>query len=464
MQRGRGAFYCGAAAWTRPFGWDKNGSQMRPPSLFLFLRRLTVLAAVPADAGERGPAAARPEPSSARWTQRAALGAALAAGVALGAGVPAVYATLRGWLAAGEAAAPSEKAEDGLVALSAAQIAAARIETAPAGPGALTRVIVAPALVAVEADRLAKVAAKVAGTIAELRKKLGDPVEKGEVVATIDSREVADAKSDYLAALVQLDLQSALFQREKGLFEKKIAAEQSYLKARGAYEEAKLHADLARQKLASLDLSEQEIADLPRQPVGALRRKEIRAPAGGRVIERRVHLGQSVGGEGQEKELYAIADLSTVSAEVAVAIADIADLRAGQRVRLVHGGKDEAEGRLVYVRPTIDHETHSGRAIASFPNEALALRPGTALTARIALAEKEVRLRAPRSALLSFEGESVVFIRRPEGFVKRKVEVGESDRDFVEIVSGLEPGEEVAVTNAFVLKAELGKAKLEGLD
>jgi cobalt-zinc-cadmium efflux system membrane fusion protein len=422
------------------------------------------LAAVPTDAGERGSAAARPEPSSARWTRRAGLGVALAAGVALGSGAPAVYATLQGWLAAGEAVAPSEKAEDGLVPLSAAQIAASRIETAPAGPGTLTRVIVAPALVAVDADRMGKVAAKVAGTIAELRKKLGDPVEKGEVVAIIDSREVADAKSDYLAALVQLDLQTALFQREKGLFEKKIAAEQSFLKARGAYEEARLHADLARQKLASLDLSEQEIADLPRQPVGALRRKEIRAPSGGKVIERRVHLGQPVGGEGQEKELYAIADLSAVSAEIAVAISDIADLREGQRVLLAHGDEKQAEGRLVYVRPTIDHETHSGRAIATFQNDSLALLPGTAMTAHIALAEREVPLRAPRKALIAFEGEQVVFVRTPDGFVKRKVETGETDREFVEILSGLEPGEEVAVTNAFVLKAELGKARLEGLD
>jgi len=435
---------------------------MRASSLLPFLRRLALHTAVPADVG--GPAAARPEPTSTSRTRRAALGVALAAGVALGAGAPMVYSTLRGWLAAGDAAAPAEKAEDGLVPLSAAQIAASRIETALAGPGALTRVIVAPALVAVDADRMGKVAAKVAGTIAELRKKLGDTVEAGEVVAIIDSREVADAKSGYLAAQVQLDLQTALFQREKGLFEKKIAAEQSFLKARGAYEEARLHADLARQKLASLDLSEQEIADLPRQPVGALRRKEIRAPSGGKVIERRVSLGQPVGGEGQEKELYAIADLSAVSAEIAVAISDIADLREGQRVRLAHGDEKQAEGRLVYVRPTIDHETHSGRAIATFENDSLALLPGAAMTAHIALAEREVPLRAPRKALIAFEGEQVVFVRTPDGFVKRTVVAGEADRDFVEILSGLEPGEEVAVTNAFVLKAELGKAKLEGLD
>ncbi|MBY6240617.1 efflux RND transporter periplasmic adaptor subunit [Methylosinus sp. Sm6] len=396
--------------------------------------------------------------------RRFGLGAALAAAVALGAALPPLYNSLRSWLGTADEALPAAAAEDGLVPLSAAQIAAARIETALVAPGMLARAIVAPAMVAVDPDRIGKVAAKVAGTIAELRKKLGDPVEKGEIVAVIDSREVADAKSDYLAALVQLDLQSALFQREKGLFEKKIAAEQSFLKARSVYEEARLRADLARQKLAALDLSDEDIAELPRQKTGALRSKDIRAPAAGRVIERRVHLGQPVGGEGQEKELYQIADLSVVIAEISVAIADLADLREGQRVRLAHGGEEDAEGRIVFIRPTIDHETHSGRAIASFSNEAQKLRAGASMTARVFLAEREVPLRIPRAALLSFEGDPIVFVRAPEGFVKRKVTPGESDREWVEILSGLEPGEQVAASNVFVLKAELGKARLEGLD
>lgn len=432
--------------------------------LLPLLRRLAVTAVAPAGADERAPVGGHCGPP-APWARRLALGAALAAAVALGSGLPSLFSAITSWLAADKTSAPAASAEEGLVTLSAAQIAAAHIKTARVAPGLLARVIVAPAVVSVDPDRTGRVAAKVAGTIAELRKKLGDPVETGEVVAVIDSREVADAKSELLAATVAFDLQSTLYQREKGLYDKKIASEQSYLKTRGAFEEAKLRVELARQKLAALDLSEAEIAQLPRQPVGELRRKEIRAPSAGKVIERRVHLGQPVGGEGQDKELYAIADLTTVFAEIAVPIADLPLVRDGQRVRLAHGGEEEeAAGRLIFVGPLLDHETHSGRAVASFPNGDLHLRPGTAMTARIFLAERETRISAPRAALLTFEGESVMFVRTPDGFVKRKVEVGESDRETVEILSGLEPGEEVAATNAFVLKAELGKARLEGLD
>ena len=62
-------------------------------------------------------------------------------------------------------------------------------------------------------DHIARVAVRLLGTVAELRKRLGDTVRAGEVVAVIESREVADAKSEYLAARLVFDLQQTLFNR-----------------------------------------------------------------------------------------------------------------------------------------------------------------------------------------------------------------------------------------------------------
>jgi cobalt-zinc-cadmium efflux system membrane fusion protein len=176
---------------------------------------------------------------------------------------------------------------------SAAQIEASKIATATVGPGVITRRITAPAAVKPDPDKIARVAAKVAGVVEEMRKRLGDQVARGETIASIDSREVAEAKSEYLAASANFDLQNVLFQREKGLFEKKITAEQLFLKAKTVFMEAKVKLDLARQKLAAL-MSEQEIAPC----LSADRRsspQEIRAPISGRVIERLVSVGQPVG-------------------------------------------------------------------------------------------------------------------------------------------------------------------------
>src|SRR5262245_32521429 len=89
--------------------------------------------------------------------------------------------------------------DEGTVKLTDRQIAAAGIEVEQAKAGVLSRRRFVPGLVTPSGDRIARVAVRLLGTVVELRKRLGDPVERNEVVAVIESREVADAKSEYLA-------------------------------------------------------------------------------------------------------------------------------------------------------------------------------------------------------------------------------------------------------------------------
>ena len=350
----------------------------------------------------------------------------------------------------------------GVLKLSTEQITNAKIELAPAGAGTLTRRITVPGTIAPDADRIGRVAAKVVGTVAELRKRLGDPVALGEVIAVLESREVADAKSEYLAALVQFELQQTLFERDQTLWERKIIAEQQFLRSRTAFAHAQVRVDTARQKLFALDLGVDEVANLRDQPIEALRRKEIRAPIAGRVVERRVNLGTPVGGESQEHELYVIADLSSVWIDLAISMGDLPSVREGLPVSVVSGAKDVREGgRIVFISPMLNPETRSARAIALIENPDLALRPGFFVMASVTVENMEVELRIPRSALQTIANEKVVFVRTAEGFERREVVLGRDDGRFVEIVFGLDPGETIAVTNTFVLKAELLKSEAD---
>ena len=227
------------------------------------------------------------------------------------------------------------------VKLSAEQIAAAHIEVAPAGPGNLLRTVRVPGNVMMDPDLIGHVPAKVIGTVIELRKRLGDTVQKGEIVAYLESREVADAKSEFLTAGSNLELQTNLFERERTLFEKKISAEQQFLRAENAFAVSKLRYDLARQKLSALDVDEGEIAELPKQPVANLRRYALRSPTAGRVIERRVDLGAPVGGDQQEKEVYVIADMSSVWVELIASAPDLALLKEGDSIAIEDSTHDE---------------------------------------------------------------------------------------------------------------------------
>ena len=366
---------------------------------------------------------------------------------------------------------------EGVVVMTPERVATAGITVAPAAGGSLARKLTVPAVIAMEADRVGRVAARVIGTVAELNKRLGDQVAKGETVAVLDSREVAEAKSELLASLVNQDLQSTLFEREQSLWDKKISAEQQYLKARSTFSEATLRVDLARQKLTALGVSDREVASVRREvkpfrqvasgegelPKSLdMQRYELHAPIGGRVVERRVDLGAPVGGEGQEKEVYVIADLSSVWVELAVSTADLAQVREGQQV-LISAGTDgpKTDARITFISPMLNQDTRSARVIATMDNKGLMWRPGSFATAQVIIEEIPVDIRLPRTALQTLKGEQIVFVRTKQGFEKRDVVLGKQDDSSVEVVFGIDPGEEVAVTNSFVLKAELGKAEAE---
>jgi membrane fusion protein, heavy metal efflux system len=354
-----------------------------------------------------------------------------------------------------------DEAPEGTVRMTEEQIAAAGIGVAEAGPGAVSRRVSLPGTLAANADTLARVPARVAGIVTALRKRLGDPVAAGEVLAVVEGAEIAEAKGGYLAALRTVELARLTFEREQRLWQRRISAEQEFLKAEADWQGARIRLDLARQKLAALGLGEAEVEALPRQPIEALRRQEVRSPIAGRVTARPAVLGAAVSAEA---EVYTVADLSTVWVEMAVPPADLASVRQGTAVR-VRGAEGEAargaEGRVVFLNPVLDPETRSARAVVELPNPEGAFRPGGFVTADLSAEERRAEVLVPRAAVQEIGGGSVVFVRTPEGFEKREVVLGRGDADGVEVVSGLGPGERYAAGNAFLLKAELGKAEDE---
>lgn len=361
-------------------------------------------------------------------------------------------------------------APEGELKLTPDRIEMARIQVAPLQAGELRRQITVPGTIVPAGDRIARVAAKVVGTVAELRKRLGDPVAKGEVVAILDSREIADARSDYLTASVNLDLQRTAFERAQSLWDKRIVAESQYLQARATFTEAQLRFDLTRQKLLALDLDAKEVSETAKQDAAApgasrLRQYPIRSPASGRIVERKVDVGTSVGQQGDPPDLYTVLDLKVVWAELAVSTADLPFIKQGQRVVVATGASDgegrKGEGRIVFVSPLLDKETRSARVIAEIANPDETWRPGQFVTAEIALEQRSAKVVVPKAALQTIGGEPVVFVRTPEGFQKRVVTLGRSDEGSVEVVAGLQSGEAVAVTNSFALKAELGRAQAQ---
>jgi cobalt-zinc-cadmium efflux system membrane fusion protein len=356
-----------------------------------------------------------------------------------------------------EGPAPSED-QPVITKLSAEAIEAARIDLATVQGGTIAHKIIVPGAIVPEADRIAHVAVKLSSIVAELRKNIGDSVEKNEVVAVLDSREVADAKSEYLAARSTSKLQQDLFERDKALWDKKVSSEQQFIRSRNEAARAVMRIDIARQKLFALGLTETEIAGLSNQPEALLRRQKVRSPIAERVVERKVQLGVAVGRDNLEAELFVIADLDRVWVELAVSPEDVSRVRIGQTVSVTARGSAEvAKGKLIFIGPVLDKDTRSARVVAEINNNDGAWRPGLFVTAAIVVEERAAPVAVPVAAIQTMDGGPVAFIRTSEGFRKRKVVLGERDERAAEVVSGLSLGETIAVSNTFLLKAEMLK-------
>jgi len=359
----------------------------------------------------------------------------------------------------------SKAVEPSVVLMSADQMKLQDIKVGPVVAGTLQRHFLASGAITPVSDRIARVPVRVVGTVAEMRKQLGDKVKADEIVAVLDSREVADAKSDYLTAHVNFDLQTTNYERAKSLWERRVSAEAQYLQAQAIFSEAQLRLDLARQKLSALGLdarnvfansTKEEQQGLP----SSLRKYELRAPISGRIIERKVDVGAAVGKEGDPSDVYMIADLSVVWADLSVPTFDLDQIKEGAAITVLSAGKDEErqEGKVTFISPVLSPDTRTARVIAQLSNSDGRWHPGSFITAEVETSRDAVARMIPRTALQTIDGKTVVFVRTQEGFEKRVIETGRKDDLSVEVISGLKAGEEIAIANSFLLKAELGKS------
>jgi cobalt-zinc-cadmium efflux system membrane fusion protein len=184
----------------------------------------------------------------------------------------------------------------------------------------------------------------------------------------------------------------------------------------------------------------------------------VTAPLSGVITARNANPGENTG----EKALFTVADLSTVWVELSLFPRDIAKVRVGQAVRVRGAGSAQnAEGTVVYVAPFGSSASQTLNARVLIDNSDRRWPPGLYVTAELTLATTAVPLAVRSEALQTIEDRTVVFVRNADGFESRTVQVGRSDGEITEVLSGIEPGEEYAAANSFILKAELGKGAAE---
>lgn len=359
---------------------------------------------------------------------------------------------------------PPESAKKSIVNLEPKQVDLVKISSKAVETGDINLHLRLNGEVAFDGNRLTHITSLVVGVVRQVKKTAGDRVESGTVLVVLSSRELASAKSEYLAARERLGLAGKNFERVKSLWKDKIAAEREYLDAQLALAEAKIAFQTAEQSLYTLGLSPREVEALPRANRSLLSRYAIQAPFAGTLVEQQVSEGQQVR---PDTNLFVLTPIETVWVMASVYEDDVAKIKPGQSGTVsVQAYPDrEFPGQVTWIAEAIDPKTRTLKIRLNVPNDMRLLKANMFATVNLMIGQRKNVLIVPSQALQTEPGDTFVFVEMDKGhYERRSVKTGIRSDKSIEIESGLAEGDRVVTEGAFALKSELEKGAFGGDD
>ena len=185
----------------------------------------------------------------------------------------------------------------------------------------------------------------------------------------------------------------------------------------------------------------------------SLKSYSIVSPFEGNVIARHANNGELSNGQ----VLFSLANYKNVWAQLTVFSQHLSKIKVGQAVELRHANFEQLS-EIAYLTPSADGSPHS-LANVTVDNSSGYWPLGTLVKAQVTTTTKAVSHMVPVTAVQEYEDKQVVFVSYDNEYKPRPVQLGVTDGRFIEVISGIELGELVVVTNSYLIKADLEKSE-----
>jgi cobalt-zinc-cadmium efflux system membrane fusion protein len=354
-----------------------------------------------------------------------------------------------------------------VVVLDAVAQTRAGIVVAPVTEVSRADVVEAPGIVALNEMRTARIGSLTDGIVVGVLVQAGDRVRTRQPLASLHSHVVHEAwaayrtaKADERRLVTELGYASDALARAERLIVDKAIAQQELQRARANKVAAEESLDIGRTEVrrAEEDLEHLGITNGD-DPTGESGEQiPVRTPFAGVVLERLVTQGTAVN---PGTPLFVVSDLSTVWVIAELDEAHLSGARVGRpvSVRVPAYADDVFTGTVTYIGETVNPKTRRVTVRCEVPNPDGRLKPEMYATVQVGASDPRPVTAVPVGALQTVGGRPSVFVAEDETrFRLRAVEVGPERDGLTEIRAGLQAGERIATSGAFILKSELLKA------
>lgn len=291
----------------------------------------------------------------------------------------------------------------------------------------------APGVIAPDVSRTVSVFSLANGFAVRVPAQLGEQVSKGQVLAVVDSPDLAKAISVYQTAKAQLELTGKELQREQGLYRHGAAPRKALEQAEFAEEHAKIDEQAAARQIQILGGSLKSPSPLV----------TVRSPIAGTIIKQKISRGEAV----ENSYLFRVADLSRVWVLCSLYENDLSRVRVGDsaQVELSAYPGMKLEGQVSNISHILDPATRTSEVRVVLNNPDGQLNPGMFATALFTSRHKSSQVLVPVTALFQLHDQFWVFEPvKPGEFRRVPVTVGAVATPGWQIVTqGLQAGQSV---------------------
>jgi cobalt-zinc-cadmium efflux system membrane fusion protein len=318
-----------------------------------------------------------------------------------------------------------------------------RLDVMAAAAQAVSPKLLLPAVVESDPARTAAVLAPLGGRLIALKVALGDRVTRGQVLAIIDSPDLAQAYTDNEKAADVFKLNQKTLERQEAQNKLGVASDRDLDQAKSDYAQAAAEYTRTQAHLKTLGASAEA------KP--ASRELSVTAPVGGSVTTLSVAPGNMINDPTQP--LMTIADLSTIWVTAMVPEKDIAEVSKNQDAQVTLSAYPERvlHGKVLFLSDVIDSDSRRAKIRIAFANSDYALKPNMFASVVLAGGTRSLVV-LPSSALLMNNDRTSVFVATaPWTFERRNVDAQLEEGSSVAIRSGVSAGEQVLVKGAILL-------------
>lgn len=301
----------------------------------------------------------------------------------------------------------------------------------------------APAVLEADPSKVANVLPPLSGRISELYVHLGDTVTAGQALFTLDSADLAQARSDLQRAQIILNQTKKALTREQDLADHHIAAAKDLEQAQADYDSAQSEYERASTVFRVLGIAV-ESTESPRQLT-------VRSPVSGRVSALSAVRGTFA--NDNTAPLMTVSDISTIWFTASVQEKDLSVVRAGEAVSAtVQSFAGEIfTGTVQFVADQLDADTRTIRVRVAHDNKDGRLKPG--MFAKVTfVGTPHDAVTVPTTALVQNDSQTIVFVEASSWkFEPRPVVTGARNGEMTEILTGLKAGERVVTKQGVLL-------------